>query len=178
MSYQYEAGTQRPMRPATALVVKNAGTAKTLIRDTGAVDWTVATTKLPLDAIESQFCNEDGYVGLDAANDEIDLRAGIYHVRARFDVTNTDAVNNENLLLAITNAGGTVVHKATSALICPAGDTRQVEVECLIHLATDQAIVVRAVQNTDTGGADDFAITNKVVTVLVAKFGNKNETGL
>lgn len=181
MGKQLEIGTQFPMRPSSAVIAMTAGSV-TPPRDTPPVDWTVAGTKLPLGTVISEFMDDKASIILDAANDVVTLRPGIWEIEYMIRVTNTDAANDENARLAITNLAGSTVHRETPDQLISKATGTLLTLRHLLHLTATDSVAFRIAQTTDTGGANDLrvgiqgAVGAADPCIKVTKVGNANES--
>jgi len=165
MGLQLEKGTQFPMRPTTALF---KATADTLADQSGGLDWTAAASQLTL-AADGEWMDDKSSVGVDTGR--INVRPGVWKVDVQLAVDNGSATV-ETLQLAITNAAGDVVHRVTRQLTVPIGGGSVFCLSAVVHVQSQQNIVVRAVQRT---AGTDLTITADEPIAVLTKIGNADE---
>ena len=175
MALQLEKGTQFPMRPAAITVQVNDATPFKAPRDAAPVDWTAAGTKIAVDG-RHEFMDGEAYITMNASDNDADLRAGIYEINVTVQVENLEDSNNEKVRLAITNAAGSTVHQEGEDFMVSPSSMGEAKVHARIHLATDDTVVFRAAQTTDTGGVDDIRIADDAFVGTIVKLGNANES--
>ena len=172
MGQQLEVGTQFPMRPSHVVIATNA--ALTVPNDPAPVDWTAAGTKVLLaSSFISQVMDGEGNIAIDAANEEIDLRPGIYRVAVNLRLNNVDASNPAEVRVALTNGAGTTVYDETINQEVQADVHGNVHILRLLHLTVTTAIAVRVAQVVGSG--TDLRTLANDIFLEITKIGNANE---
>lgn len=173
MGKQLEKGTQFPMRPACALIRTNV--ALTVPNDPAPVDWTAAGTKVLLGSgFSAHLMDDDGYISIDEANEEVDLKPAIYRLSMKLRLDNVDAANAADARIAITNGAGSAVYKESVDQEIMAGGDGTVNLVHYLHLQALTAVSFRVAQTSGSG--TDLRTIATDIFLEITKVGNVNET--
>lgn len=169
MAQQQEYGTQFPMRPVTATL--SCDGAYNLSNDTGAVGWTTAAYKIPLQTVDVMM---DDHNAVSIATNLMTLKAGIWEIDFSPTVTNGE-VDQQDVRMAITNGSGSSIYFESDDFTVEANSITKLSFPQLLHLTSDQEIALRIVHNS-TGSTGELTMADDAAAGMVRKIGNVNES--